>query len=79
VVTIYSTAWCGYCIRLKRQLERQGVAFTEVDIERDRKSEALVRSVNRGNAVVPTVEFEDGSMLTNPSLRQVLDKLEAAA
>jgi mycoredoxin len=79
VVTIYSTAWCGYCIRLKRQLERQGVAFTEVDIERDRKSEALVRSVNRGNAVVPTVEFEDGSTLTNPSLRQVLDKLEAAA
>ena len=34
-MTIYSTAWCGYCHRLMKQLDREGVAYTTVDIEHD--------------------------------------------
>ena len=34
-VTMYTTTWCGYCRRLKSQMEREGIGFTEVDIERD--------------------------------------------
>ncbi len=79
VLTIYSTTWCGYCMRLKRQLDREDVSYLEVDIERDPSSEALVKSINGGNAVVPTLVFEDGSSLTNPSLKDVLSKLEHAA
>ena len=31
--TMYSTPWCGYCHRLKSQLEREGItAFDIVDI-----------------------------------------------
>ena len=74
-VTMYSTPWCGYCHRLKGQLEREGIPFTEVDIERDPASAEFVMSVNGGNQTVPTVLFADGSALTNPSLRQVRDKL----
>jgi mycoredoxin len=33
-LTIYSTPWCGYCHRLMTQLDREGVAYTCVDIER---------------------------------------------
>ncbi len=79
VLTIYSTTWCGYCMRLKRQLDREDVAYREVDIERDPSSEALVKSINNGNAIVPTLIFEDGTNLTNPSLKDVLRKLEHAA
>lgn len=79
VLTMYSTSWCGYCIRLKQQLRRAGVEFAEVDIEHDPAAEALVKSVNRGNAVVPTVAFPDGSTATNPSLRDVLTRLESVA
>ncbi len=32
-------------------------------------------SFNGGNRTVPTLEFEDGSALTNPSLSQVEAKL----
>jgi mycoredoxin len=35
--------------------------------------------VNSGNATVPTVRFEDGTALTNPTLREVTDKLSSAA
>ena len=32
-MTIYSTQWCGYCHRLMKQLDREGVAYDVVDIE----------------------------------------------
>lgn len=75
---IYTTQWCGYCTRLKRQLEREGIAFTEVDIEGDSAAAELVMSLNGGNATVPTVVFPDGSTATNPSLAQVQERLQVA-
>ena len=72
---MYTTAWCGYCYRLKRQLERAGVALTEVDIEADPAAAAMVELVNDGDQTVPTMVFPDGSTLTNPSMNEVLAKL----
>ena len=72
---MYTTAWCGYCYRLKRQLERAGVALTEVDIETDPAAAAVVELVNDGDQTVPTMVFPDGSTLTNPSMNEVLAKL----
>lgn len=74
-MTMYSTPWCGYCKRLKSQLDREGITFTEVDIEADPSSADYVMTVNGGNQTVPTVVFPDGSALTNPSLAQVKGKL----
>jgi mycoredoxin len=78
-VTIYSTIWCGYCRRLKGQLERAGISFVEVDIENDPTATELVMSVNGGNQTVPTLVFADGSALANPSLAQVQDHLDTLA
>ena len=72
---MYTTTWCGYCSRLKRQLERADIAFTEVDIERDPAAASAVERFNKGNQTVPTVVFPDGSTLTNPSVREVAAKL----
>ncbi len=77
--TVYSTPWCGYCVRLKRQLDREGVQYAEVDIEQNPEAERLVKQANGGNATVPTLIFADGSTLTNPSVKQVLAKVEQAA
>ncbi|MEV7212791.1 mycoredoxin [Kitasatospora cineracea] len=74
-VTMYSTTWCGYCNRLKSQLDREGIAYTEVNIEQDPASASYVESVNDGNQTVPTVVVVSASgeqsVMTNPSLRQV--------
>ncbi len=75
--TMYSTPWCGYCVRLKHGLTRAGVNFTEVDIEQDDSAAERVMQVNGGNQTVPTLEFSDGSALTNPSVQQVQEKLAA--
>lgn len=79
MLTMYSTSWCGYCHRLKSQLEREGIEYSVVDIERDEAAANFVMGVNGGNQTVPTVRFPDGSALTNPSIVAVKAKLEAVA
>lgn len=76
-LTIYSTAWCGYCHRLMKQLDREGVPYDVVDIEQDPDAAEFVMGVNGGNQTVPTVVFDDGTALTNPSLQTVLLRLSA--
>lgn len=78
-VTMYSTTWCGYCKRLKRLMEREGIAYTEVDIEQDPAAADFVMSVNGGNQTVPTVVFPNGGALTNPSIQQVKEQLAGTA
>ena len=75
--TMYSTAWCGYCHRLKRVLERDDISFVEIDIDADPAAAAVVRSINGGNATVPTLVFTDGAALTNPSADEVRAQLTA--
>ena len=76
MLTMYSTSWCGYCHRLKSQLDREGIAYDVVDIEQDEASAAFVRSVNGGNQTVPTIRIVPASggdeiVMTNPSIVQV--------
>lgn len=78
-VTLLTTSWCGYCRRLKYQLDRDEVAYTETDIEQDPRAADVVTSVNNGNRTVPTVIFPDGSTATNPSVREITTRLDAKA
>jgi mycoredoxin len=78
-ITMYTTTWCGYCRRLKSLLGREGIAYTEVDIEARPDAAEFVRGVNDGNQTVPTVLFPDGTAATNPSLAEVKARLAGAA
>jgi mycoredoxin len=77
--TMYSTPWCGYCHRLKGQLDREGIAFDVVDIEQNPDAAQIVESANNGNQTVPTLVYADGTAQTNPSLAQVKAKLAELA
>jgi mycoredoxin len=77
-LTMYTTVWCGYCVRLKRALEREGIDFVEVDIEQDPEAADFVMSVNGGNATVPTILLPDGRALTNPAVPELLSAVRAA-
>ena len=79
MLTMYSTSWCGYCHRLKSQLDREGIAYDVVDIEQDEAAAEYVQTVNGGNRTVPTLRFDDGSALTNPSIVQVKEHMAALA
>jgi len=72
---MYTTSWCGYCRNLKKQLAREGIDISEVDIEHDQAAADYVMSVNGGNQTVPTLLFPDGTALDNPSAAQVRARL----
>jgi mycoredoxin len=74
-VTMYTTSWCGYCVRLKKLMQHEGIAYAEVNIETDESAADLVMQANGGNRTVPTLVFADGSALTNPSIEQVKSQL----
>lgn len=74
-ITMFSTTWCGYCKRLKKQLDASGIGYTEINIEEVEGTAELVESFNNGNQTVPTVLFPDGTAATNPSLNDVKARL----
>ncbi len=78
-VIMYTTTWCGYCKRLKRMMQDDGINFAEVDIETTPGTAEIVERVNNGNQTVPTLVFVDGSAMTNPSLARVKEKLASLA
>jgi mycoredoxin len=76
-ITMFSTTWCGYCNRLKKQLDAQGIGYTEINIEEVDGTAELVEQINGGNRTVPTVLFPDGTAATNPSAAEVKSRLAA--
>ena len=76
---MYTTPWCGYCFRLKGQLQREGIDFDMVDIEQQPEAADLVEAANGGNQTVPTLIYADGTSHTNPSVAQIKQKLSALA
>jgi mycoredoxin len=74
---MYTTNWCGFCVRLKHGLEHAGITYDEIDIEQVDGAADVVMDVNGGNRTVPTLVFPDGTALTNPSVAEVRAKLAA--
>ena len=74
-ITLYGAYWCPDCRRSKKFLGEQFVPFTWVDIEQDKEAEALVLQKNNGKRIIPTIVFEDGSFLVEPTNAELAKKL----
>jgi mycoredoxin len=66
-ITIYGTWWCGDCSRARRFFDRNNVGYSWVDIDADESGEEFVLSTNHGMRSVPTIVFEDGFILVEPT------------
>jgi glutaredoxin 3 len=49
-VTIYTTAWCPYCIRAKQLLDSKQVAYTEINVS-EASARANMTSLTGGTTV----------------------------
>lgn len=75
-IIMYGTDWCGDCMRAKRFLNQNKIKFQWVNIDSDEEGERIVLDINRGNRSVPTIIFQDGSVLVEPSNRVLAQKLK---
>ncbi|HEY8741043.1 MAG TPA: glutaredoxin domain-containing protein [Candidatus Dormibacteraeota bacterium] len=69
---VYSTPWCSDCFIAKRVLNQQGIEYDEIDIDKHPEAVAEVLRLNNGMRSVPTIVFPDGSVLVEPTRRELL-------
>lgn len=58
-VTVYSSAWCGFCHRAKKLLEKKGVAFEELSVDMDPDRRVEMRNRAGGVNTVPQIFIGD--------------------
>jgi len=66
-ITIYGAYWCPDCRRSKQFLGEHQIPYHWVDIEQDPAAERFVIEKNQGKRIIPTIVFDDGSFLVEPS------------
>lgn len=70
-IVIYGGAWCSDCRRAKRFFENHEIQYRWVDVDEDDEAKDYVLSVNNGRLIIPTIVFDDGSILVEPSDAQL--------
>jgi mycoredoxin len=58
----------------KRWFDTRGIAYDYINIEEDENAADFVMKVNGGMRSVPTIIFPDGSVLVEPSPRELAAK-----
>ena len=74
-ITLYGAPWCPDCKQSKQFLGEQRVPYNWVDIDQDEAGRSYVQQVNDGRQIIPTIVFEDGSILVEPTNAELAAKL----
>ena len=74
-ITVYGAPWCPDCKRSKQFLGEQRVPYKWVDIDQDEQARRYVQQVNDSRQIIPTIVFEDDSVLVEPTNAQLAQKL----
>ena len=75
-IIMYGTTWCSDCTRAKRLLDRNDIEYRWVNIDQETEYVDYVVDINEGLKIVPTIVFADGSVLAEPSDRDLALKLD---
>ncbi len=76
MIILYGRPGCSMLAPVRGMLKRAKADYLYMDISQDMPSRLKVREINNGNESVPTLQFPDGSTLTEPAMSQLRAKLE---
>ena len=80
-VIVYSTAWCGFCKKLKRWLDKRGVRYEAKDIEKDPKAGAELQAKLKASGLqaggVPVTDIK-GTLIQGFAKIRIQKALEEA-
>lgn len=79
IILVFGADWCGDCRRAKHFLEENDIPYSWFNTDTDPEAEKFVREKNNGKRIIPTIVFEDGSILVEPSNEQLAEKLGVQA
>ena len=72
---VYGAQWCPDVTLAHRYLDRHGVDYHNCDIDQNPACKAALERLCGEDWVVPTFVFPDGTVMANPSIRDLADKL----
>ncbi len=76
-IKFYSTEWCGDCVRSKKLLEKLGITYEEIDIDFNKEAYKKVSELQNRKPRIPTIVFDDGSYLVEPTDVELLEKINS--
>lgn len=74
-ITIYGTDWCSDCRRAKQLMDAYDIEYDWTNIDEEPEFQKIVKDINNGRSIVPTIIFPDGSVLVEPSNSELIKKL----
>ena len=74
-ITVYGAPWCPDCRRSKQFLGEQSIPYLWMDIDEDEEGRNRVQALNDGKQIIPTIVFQVGSILVEPSNADLAAKL----
>ena len=75
-IKFYTTDWCGDCIRSKALLNKLNIQFEEINVDEDKEANEYITNLQNNQRRIPTIFFDDGSFLVEPSDPELHSKLE---
>jgi mycoredoxin len=75
LIIVYGTDYCIDCIRVRSFLLKKRIAYKWIDISKNVEAEIIVRNINNGNRSVPTIIFTDGTIMVEPSISKLSEKI----
>jgi thioredoxin reductase (NADPH) len=67
VMTVYGAPWCPHCKRVKKFLAAHRIRYSLVDIDTHPETIELLKELQDGGQIIPTVVYPDGTHEVNPS------------
>ena len=76
---VYGAPWCPDCKRAKQFLGEQRIHYEWIDIDENPEGVKIVQEINNGKQIIPTIIFDDGSILVEPTNAELAQKLGVEA
>ena len=72
-IKVYGTTWCGDCTRAKLFMDENDVSYDWTDVDEETQYQDYIKGLNNGQMRVPTIIFPDGSILVEPSNKELAE------
>lgn len=73
-IVMYATEYCPDCHRAKAFFDANHIEYLRVGLEENEAAIEFVMNINNGHRSVPTIIFPDGSILVEPSWKELEKK-----
>lgn len=74
-ITLYTSKWCAHSRSVERFLVKNQIDVEKISIDGDNQARQRLIEMNSGYASVPTLIFDDGTKLIEPSFSELRRKL----